>query len=825
MKLYIPTCTLNFNNIFATASISPKMFYARRQFGNKRFYDVEPNCNEAFVTLYSRIPYFEIDTDLENYPMVIGIETDDYPRDLFVKAGNRDGVDSFVCNQTIYFNPFHSHVIFFDYSAMQSTLTKAQQSLENKFALLYQNNILVKRVSKKSLLGKIKEAFSDKEEDYFCWENSFVSNYNVTPNSNFSEDFVIDRIRGFVYCYAIGDQLSTSPQIGKLKSLARKMRNTLSAIVNSPDHQPTPTQDDSITNDIKEFNRIYSQIDDISKTNREIISSNLKGEDLGLSKEQIEKCLKLNGVFDAFCRRLNLRREYNAFDLISCIEDFSPENYDKVIRNLQVAVNRVELLDAQHRTKKAYSEMFSISELKVLITEQFNKKFYEELVNSLIQGSYIELMDQNGITDNEPLGLAYCGGAILKRIMGEQWNNSSQARYINNLLSHLQSNEAFNLFSEQSEVLKSFAAFCQKGDNVDRLSEYLIQQGFSNYKLAYGLYGATRGFASLPKTFTKSLIDGDKNYLSDFICSLYNQLFRVTLSDPELPKEGEATVTVESKIGATLLQNINKVEDKEKKQEQIVRAVSEAAKLETAVQSPRAFMYILDSIPNAKRTKAYKNLLDADFVNDKGQYDNIESFRRRIYEIIGQKDLKAQREKIDYAIELEALRDNPEAFLKILDNFISPADKAYTRIQLLLQSSFDSAENKMQSQQRIKEQTRGTYQRSIFEQTNEHESSTSYPTSSIIYDDYAVERLRSIPEVQHVVSEICSMFKSFQQNYRTGYYSQNPNQYRRNNSDVIDHFCKWCLSDKNKKHFERTIENSRMMDAVKYRLTTYYPDK
>ena len=38
MKLYIPTCTLNFNNILSSESISPLGFYARRGFGNKRFY-------------------------------------------------------------------------------------------------------------------------------------------------------------------------------------------------------------------------------------------------------------------------------------------------------------------------------------------------------------------------------------------------------------------------------------------------------------------------------------------------------------------------------------------------------------------------------------------------------------------------------------------------------------------------------------------------------------------------------------------------------------------------------------------------------------------
>lgn len=43
MKLYIPTCTLNFNNILATESISPAGFYNRRGFGNKRYYKVQAN--------------------------------------------------------------------------------------------------------------------------------------------------------------------------------------------------------------------------------------------------------------------------------------------------------------------------------------------------------------------------------------------------------------------------------------------------------------------------------------------------------------------------------------------------------------------------------------------------------------------------------------------------------------------------------------------------------------------------------------------------------------------------------------------------------------
>lgn len=80
MKLYIPTCTLNFNNIFSTESISPKAFYQRRGFGNKRFYPVEANSLDGVVLLYSKYPRYDVeDSEIENYPMVIEIDSDDYP--------------------------------------------------------------------------------------------------------------------------------------------------------------------------------------------------------------------------------------------------------------------------------------------------------------------------------------------------------------------------------------------------------------------------------------------------------------------------------------------------------------------------------------------------------------------------------------------------------------------------------------------------------------------------------------------------------------------------------------------------------------------------
>ena len=75
-KLYIPTSTLNFNNIMSSESISPATFYTNRRFGYKRFEKVEPNKLDNLLLLYDKYPIFEInDKELENYPLVIEIDT------------------------------------------------------------------------------------------------------------------------------------------------------------------------------------------------------------------------------------------------------------------------------------------------------------------------------------------------------------------------------------------------------------------------------------------------------------------------------------------------------------------------------------------------------------------------------------------------------------------------------------------------------------------------------------------------------------------------------------------------------------------------------
>ena len=294
-------------------------------------------------------------------------------------------------------------------------------------------------------------------------------------------------------------------------------------------------------------------------------------------------------------------------------------------------------------------------------------------------------MKENGV--EEPLAIAFNGGNILQQIMGENWKNSPIRVYVNSLLSHFQDNTGFDLFSIENDVPISFAAFCQKGDNIDRLKDYLVQNGIGNYKLAFGLYGATRGFASLPKTFTSALINGDKEYYKEVWLTIYQYLFDIKINNAIFQES--LTTLHQTSIGSKVIQNIKKVETVPSKQAKVISAVEETARLENAVQSPKAFMYIADDILG-KRSNAYKALKEANFENDSNLYSPTE-FRSKIMAIVGPKLPKGKGgqetiAKIDRIIELEAKRQDSEAFLYILNDFLKPSDAAYKKIVRLLRT-------------------------------------------------------------------------------------------------------------------------------------------
>ena len=117
-KLYIPTTTLNFNNIMSSESMSPCSFYQLKGYGFKRFDKVKANNLDNAILLYDKYPKYEIqDEGLENYKMVIEICTNSCSAHI-EEIGN--GI--YMCRETIYINPFDTLIYFDNSSELLSTI-------------------------------------------------------------------------------------------------------------------------------------------------------------------------------------------------------------------------------------------------------------------------------------------------------------------------------------------------------------------------------------------------------------------------------------------------------------------------------------------------------------------------------------------------------------------------------------------------------------------------------------------------------------------------------------------------------------------------------
>jgi len=204
-KLYIPISSLNFNNIIATESISPKSFYQNRKFGYKRFYSVNPNPFEDILLGYSKIPNFSIDDkDLDDYPLVIEVSTDLLPQNEYTKEQKNDIVIYKVFN-TIYFDPTKTKFYFSSEKEKDICLIKVAPSIETKLMPIYQNNIKI----------------IDKNNT-FLWNENILKDISGTQKHTIDNDLYINRLKGFYYCYYLGILLTKIKNKNLVKEYPKK---------------------------------------------------------------------------------------------------------------------------------------------------------------------------------------------------------------------------------------------------------------------------------------------------------------------------------------------------------------------------------------------------------------------------------------------------------------------------------------------------------------------------------------------------------------------------------------------------------------------------
>jgi hypothetical protein len=416
--LYIPTTTLNFNNIFATEAISPASFYEQRGFGYRHFEEVEPNPfrNMNIILLYSRLPVFDItDNERDNHPMVFRIDKNSLPPNSLKVLKEQDGISVYGYNQTIYLDPISVQLNFFSEEEMKIALSKSEPSLTTKMVKLYRQSF---RIADRS------------SADGFLWKADILDGINEAAeciDKFTNKDLHVNRLKGFAYAYVLGAYKSTSPALAKHLSELRALKNKASALLNDLSNRIDEGKKGEIF-------RLYSSLE----SKLAVIGNGAERYDpsQGDNISIIDSALKLKQVNDK-----HLSDPRAADFLVSFINDYCLEC-----------------------------------------------DFYADLAE-----------DRNNV--------AMGGAQTIKAIIGIQWEGSPHKVFINALLNNVKNGSAFDLGSVDSLALKSFAVFILKGDDLEKLEDFLVANGIGDFRIAFALWGAMFGFSKIPKNYFNLLFE------------------------------------------------------------------------------------------------------------------------------------------------------------------------------------------------------------------------------------------------------------------------------------------------------------------------------
>lgn len=485
-KLYIPTTTLNFNNILSSESVSPKSFYEKRGFGYSRWFSIPENSFDNIILLYESLCSFDRPkSDYEDHPLLIEVS---FPEETMSNLTLlEEGV--YCCDHTIYLTPWNAKFFFFSDEDEKITLSMSDSSLETKLLKLYSKRFLV-------------------EHPQRHYEKINVSDTIKTNLSEIEKDIRTNKMKGLLYGYYIGALLSTSLESVKQLNVLREILNIFAAILSSLNKVPTDYQSnrlDSLLNELQKTDPFYvtllSIIDDTNKTDQ--VLSVIKSE-YGSLKNDIDVRRLLNDL------RLNKEQTESKNTSIVWIEN-------KIFHQEEKIRNEHQPLSTDKSEIVVIDNKLSVISDSIIKNETENALF-KYLINDLFSSK-----EYNGKISSFKEKISDDATAKAKEVYQEKWVDSYAKEFLNKLRRHVRGDE-FGL-SWDNGVFSSIAAVITNGGEWAKLLTFMQSKGMYDYRLAFAMFGTLNGFANLTRDFTDIIYSCDSNYMAEIYKEFHGQLF------------------------------------------------------------------------------------------------------------------------------------------------------------------------------------------------------------------------------------------------------------------------------------------------------------
>ena len=476
MKYYIPTSNINLDNILQSECILPPTHYNQRISGYNSFEQIEQLRSFSSIILFDYPVHFTInDTGRYNFPILIEIE-DEYQSNDFDKL--QEGV--YVCNHAIQITPSNCRVYFFSKQAYDLTLINTKSDKSIKFFREY---------------TILPDTFGLKTKPF-----PELSTLNCNPLP--CEDKYIDKQKGAMFAYLLGQKLSLSADLASLLRLNQEIYNILTSLI------ATPSLSSTFGIKLSKLVEDYKKIDSIEKKNQKVFDEELDNA-LGKRFKFLKGCFigvlnKLGlweSCLDTLCKKWNCHLLPNVDTLVSSsdytmfrgeIERRTAINIEKHQSNIKESLQGISV--------KGYN----------IVIENMN------LVNKAIEHIIKNDLTPEALSAHRMavyMGIMQSIVPIIKTSIGEEnWNTSIERSYINSLHTHIEDpGVPFDINSINNKELKAIACFILRGHSFSDLTALLKQNAIEDYRASFVLWGTLCGYYGMNRDSLQLVLSGE-NY-------------------------------------------------------------------------------------------------------------------------------------------------------------------------------------------------------------------------------------------------------------------------------------------------------------------------
>ena len=494
-KFYIPTSTLNFNNILSSESISPKAFYEKRQFGYTRWMVIPENPFNNAIVLYDSLCCFERpQSEIEDHPMLIEVLLDET---------KLQRTESFwYSDHTIYLSP--STTNFYFYSEREMTITKSmsESSLETKLTYLYRFRL--------KLLQQMPDVAYD--------TNVLSQEPCVLNEGAIASDIRANKMKGLLYGYYIGALLSSDSNSVHYLNVLREIHNIFAAILSSFDKQPTDYQNerldtlfDYLNEQSEDFINVYNIVDKNKAKTKQLLQ-------YFKSKWNVPRNFEDKSSYLFYLQSAKEQEGQNESEnyAITWIKSkISSAKQDMKLKRCLLQPSSDEIVISDNNLLSLLNQN--------LVGDDIAKRFCMALFNETL------LQNTNGKISTYKEELARNITLKAKDVYQESWDNSATRAYLNDLRRQVVGEDFKHEWN--NGLLSSIAAVVIAGDDWEKLLAFMQGKEMTDYKMAFAIYGVLNGFANLTRDFTDLLYEQDNKYVWIVYQAFHKQLFGKDLTD------------------------------------------------------------------------------------------------------------------------------------------------------------------------------------------------------------------------------------------------------------------------------------------------------